>query len=217
MYRSRQTDLGSVFPTTTFALIKTGELMPDPSVFHSSRKAFVRKTFCYPAFRSTTPFPDTTTDAQCHATCQLRPYHHLRTGRTLCLGAEQNSGPSPDRPRLSAHTCCRVIPTGRVRERDASFAQRKAERATVRSHFREKYRLPKNELDDTQIQAATQDVELPTELAKMIAEDNKDEQHKQSVLGQLSSLQHVDMDHLKDKAQATLEELKNSAEKCTLM
>ncbi|KAK1785384.1 hypothetical protein P4O66_018765 [Electrophorus voltai] len=103
------------------------------------------------------------------------------------------------------------------RERDASFAQRKAERATVRSHFREKYRLPKNELDDTQIQAATQDVELPTELAKMIAEDNKDEQHKQSVLGQLSSLQHVDMDHLKDKAQATLEELKNSAEKCTLM
>lgn len=28
-------------------------------------------------------------------------------------------------------------------ERDAQFAQRKAERATVRSHFREKYRLPK--------------------------------------------------------------------------
>lgn len=28
-------------------------------------------------------------------------------------------------------------------ERDAQFAQRKAERATVRSHFRDKYRLPK--------------------------------------------------------------------------
>ncbi len=28
-------------------------------------------------------------------------------------------------------------------ERDASFAQKKAERATVRSHFRDKYRLPK--------------------------------------------------------------------------
>lgn len=28
-------------------------------------------------------------------------------------------------------------------EREASFAQKKAERATVRSHFREKYRLPK--------------------------------------------------------------------------
>ncbi|XP_072551748.1 complexin-3b [Salminus brasiliensis] len=102
-------------------------------------------------------------------------------------------------------------------ERDANFAQKKAERATVRSHFRDKYRLPKNELDETQIQAAGQDVELPTELAKMIAEDNQEEEHKQSVLGQLSSIQNVDIDHLKDKAQATLEELKNSAEKCSLM
>ncbi|XP_007251904.2 complexin-3b [Astyanax mexicanus] len=102
-------------------------------------------------------------------------------------------------------------------ERDANFAQKKAERATVRSHFRDKYRLPKNELDETQIQAAGSDVELPTELAKMIAEDNQEEEHKQSVLGQLSNIQNVDMDQLKDKAQATLEELKNSAEKCSLM
>ncbi|KAI4904386.1 hypothetical protein NFI96_016775 [Prochilodus magdalenae] len=102
-------------------------------------------------------------------------------------------------------------------ERDANFAQKKAERATIRTHFREKYRLPKNELDETQIQAAGQDVELPTELAKMIAEDNQEEKHKQSVLGQLSNIQNVDIDHLKDKAQATLEELKSSAEKCSLM
>ncbi|XP_030622536.1 complexin-3b [Chanos chanos] len=103
------------------------------------------------------------------------------------------------------------------RERDASFAQRKAERATVRTHFRDKYRLPKNELDETQIQAAGDDVELPTELAKMIAEDNQEEAHKQSVLGQLSNIQNVDIDHLKDKAQATLGDLKQSAEKCSLM
>ncbi|KAI4899719.1 hypothetical protein NFI96_013628 [Prochilodus magdalenae] len=99
-------------------------------------------------------------------------------------------------------------------ERDASFAQKKAERATIRSHFREKYRLPKSELDETQIQAADKDVELPTELAKMIAEDNQEEEHKQSVLGQLASIQNVDVDQLKDKAQATLEDLKQSAEKC---
>ncbi|KAK3549182.1 hypothetical protein QTP70_034098 [Hemibagrus guttatus] len=103
------------------------------------------------------------------------------------------------------------------RERDANFAQKKAERATVRTHFREKYRLPKNEVDETQIQAAMQEVELPTELAKMIAEDNQEEENKLSVLGQLSSIPNVDIDHLKDKAQATLEELKNSAEKCLLM
>ncbi|KAG7473455.1 hypothetical protein MATL_G00096090 [Megalops atlanticus] len=102
-------------------------------------------------------------------------------------------------------------------ERDASFAQKKAERATVRTHFREKYRLPKNELDETQIQQAGSDVELPTELAKMIAEDNQEEEKKQSVIGQLTNIQNVDLDQLKDKAQSTLEDLKQSAEKCSIM
>ncbi|XP_013855762.1 complexin-3 [Austrofundulus limnaeus] len=103
------------------------------------------------------------------------------------------------------------------REREAHFAQKKAERATVRTHFREKYRLPKNEVDETQIQQAGDDVVLPTELAKMIAEDNQEETHKQSVLGQLSNIQNVDIDQLKDKAQATLEDLKKQTENCSLM
>lgn len=60
-------------------------------------------------------------------------------------------------------------------------------------------------------------MELPSELAKMIAEDNQEEKHKQSVLGHLSSLQDVDMDQLKDKAQATFGDLKETAEKCELM
>ncbi|XP_063053153.1 complexin-3a [Engraulis encrasicolus] len=102
-------------------------------------------------------------------------------------------------------------------ERDASFAQKKAERATIRTHFREKYRLPKSELDAEQINQAADDVELPTELAKMIAEDNQEEESKQSVLGQLSSLQNMDLDQLKDKAQATVEDLKKTADKCQLM
>lgn len=74
-----------------------------------------------------------------------------------------------------------------------------------------------NELDETQIQQAGEDVMLPTELAKMIAEDNQEEKHKQSVLGQLSNIQNVDMDQLKDKAQATLEDLKKQTENCSLM
>ncbi|MBN3280118.1 CPLX3 protein, partial [Polyodon spathula] len=101
-------------------------------------------------------------------------------------------------------------------ERDASFAQKKAERATVRSHFRDKYRLPKNELDNTQIQLAGNEVELPKELAKMIAEDNEEEV-KDSVIGQLASIQNLDLDSVKDKAQATIEELKQTAKKCTVM
>ncbi|KAF7707568.1 complexin-3a [Silurus meridionalis] len=102
-------------------------------------------------------------------------------------------------------------------EREASFTQKKAERATVRSHFRDKYRLPKSELDKTQIQAAGKDIALPSELAEMIAEDNQEEEHKLSVLGQLSSLGDVDIDQLKDKAQATLGDLKETAEKCDVM
>lgn len=76
---------------------------------------------------------------------------------------------------------------------------------------------PQNEMDETQIQQAGDDVVLPTELAKMIAEDNEEEAHKQSVLGQLSNIQNVDIDQLKDKAQATLEDLKKQTENCSLM
>ena len=60
-------------------------------------------------------------------------------------------------------------------------------------------------------------MELPTELAKMIAQDNQEEESKTSVLGQLTSIQNVDMDQLKDKAQATLEDLKKQTENCSLM
>ncbi|XP_076877697.1 complexin-3a [Brachyhypopomus gauderio] len=100
-------------------------------------------------------------------------------------------------------------------ERDANFVQRKAERATVRTHLRDKYRLPKSVVDETQIGMAGKDVELPEELAKMIAED--EEENQLSFLGQLTNIQNVDIDQLKDKAQTTLEELKQSTEKCDVM
>ncbi|TKC42792.1 complexin-3 [Neophocaena asiaeorientalis asiaeorientalis] len=102
-------------------------------------------------------------------------------------------------------------------ERDAQFTQRKAERATLRSHFRDKYRLPKNETDESQIQMAGGDVELPRELAKMIEEDTEEEEERASVLGQLPSLPGLDLGSLKDKAQTTLGDLKQSAEKCHIM
>ncbi|XP_074209990.1 protein ERGIC-53-like isoform X7 [Camelus bactrianus] len=102
-------------------------------------------------------------------------------------------------------------------ERDAQFTQRKAERATLRSHFRDKYRLPKNETDESQIQMAGGDVELPRELAKMIEEDTEEEEERASVLGQLASLPGLDLGSLKDKAQTTLGDLKQSAEKCHIM
>lgn len=74
-----------------------------------------------------------------------------------------------------------------------------------------------NETDESQIQLAGGDVELPRELAKMIEEDTEEEEDKASVLGQLASLPGLDLSSLKDKAQTTLGDLKQSAEKCDIM
>lgn len=74
-----------------------------------------------------------------------------------------------------------------------------------------------NETDESQIQMAGGDVELPRELAKMIEEDTEEEEERASVLGQLASLPGLDISSLKDKAQTTLGDLKQSAEKCHVM
>ncbi|XP_041054134.1 complexin-4a [Carcharodon carcharias] len=103
-------------------------------------------------------------------------------------------------------------------ERDGMFAQKKAERATLRVHLREKYRLPKSEQDENQIQMAGDDVELPEELKKMVNEDQEEEVEKESFIGQMYNLQNMDADQIKEKVQATFSEIKQAAEqKCFLM
>ncbi|MGH0168527.1 UNVERIFIED_CONTAM: hypothetical protein FKN15_002616 [Acipenser sinensis] len=103
-------------------------------------------------------------------------------------------------------------------ERDAEFAHKKAERATLRVHLREKYRLPKSEQDENAIQMAGDDVDIPEELRKMVDEDTVEEEEKDSILGQIQNIQNMDMDTIKEKAQATFSEMKEAAEqKCTVM
>ncbi|XP_015261329.1 PREDICTED: complexin-4 [Gekko japonicus] len=103
-------------------------------------------------------------------------------------------------------------------ERDAAFTQKKAGRAVVRVHLREKYRLPKSEMDETQIQMGGDDVDLPEDLQKMVDEDQGEEEEKDSILGQLQNIQNMDLDTLKEKAQATFTEMKQAAEeKCSVM
>ncbi|KAJ1085193.1 hypothetical protein NDU88_005326 [Pleurodeles waltl] len=100
-------------------------------------------------------------------------------------------------------------------ERDHNFAQKKAERATVRLHMREKYQLPQSEKDESQIQMVGGEVELPQDLAKMVQDDEDEEEANGSLFGML---QDVDFDALKTKAQGTLTEVKRAAEdKCTVM
>ncbi|XP_041129424.1 complexin-4-like [Polyodon spathula] len=103
-------------------------------------------------------------------------------------------------------------------ERDAEFAYKKAERATLRVHLREKYRLPKSEHDENAILMAGDDVDIPEELRKMVDEDTVEEEEKDSILGQIQNIQNMDMDTIKEKAQAAFSEMKGAAEqKCTVM
>lgn len=65
---------------------------------------------------------------------------------------------------------------------------------------------------------AGDDVGLPEDLQKMVAEDQVEEEDKDSILGQLQNIQNMDMDAIKEKAQATFTEMKQAAEqKCSVM
>lgn len=73
-------------------------------------------------------------------------------------------------------------------------------------------------MDENQIQMAGDDVGLPEDLQKMVAEDQEEEEDKDSILGQLQNIQNMDMDAIKEKAQATFTEMKQAAEqKCSMM
>ncbi|XP_062307608.1 complexin-4b [Osmerus eperlanus] len=103
-------------------------------------------------------------------------------------------------------------------ERDAEFLVKKAERATLRTCLRDKYRLPKSEQDDNMIQLAGDDIDVPDELLKMVEDDVAEEEQNDSLLGQMQNLQNMDMDQIKEKASAMATEMKTKAEeKCSVM
>ncbi|XP_035591103.1 complexin-4-like [Oncorhynchus keta] len=103
-------------------------------------------------------------------------------------------------------------------ERDSEFLVKKAERATLRTCLRDKYRLPKSEQDANLMELAGDDIDVPEELLKMVDEDATEEEEKDSILGQIQNLQNMDMDQIKEKASATMVEMKSKAEeKCSVM
>ncbi|NXT23778.1 CPLX3 protein, partial [Syrrhaptes paradoxus] len=101
-------------------------------------------------------------------------------------------------------------------ERDKAFAQRKAERATVRMHLRDKYHLAQDERDDAQLHVAGGTVELPQELAAMVhsEEEEEEEDDDTGAFAFLTKLRDMDLPALRDRALGSMEEVK---EKCALM
>lgn len=64
---------------------------------------------------------------------------------------------------------------------------------------------------------AGDDLDLPEELAKMVEEDEEQEEINDSFLGKLQKMD-VDFDAIKTKAQSTMSEVKQTAEeKCVTM
>ncbi|XP_010580164.1 complexin-3-like [Haliaeetus albicilla] len=102
-------------------------------------------------------------------------------------------------------------------ERDKAFVRRKAERATVRMHLRDKYHLAQDERDDAQLHIAGGAVELPQELAAMVHSEEEEEEEEDGGAGAfafLTKLREVDLPALRDRALGSVDEVK---EKCTLM
>ncbi|XP_073706027.1 complexin-4c [Garra rufa] len=102
-------------------------------------------------------------------------------------------------------------------ERDKEFATKKAERANLRVLLRDKYRIPQSAQDDATVQMAGDDLDVPEELAKMVEEEEEQEEMNDSFMGKLQNMD-VDFDSIKAKAQSTMTEVKQAAEeKCVMM
>lgn len=71
--------------------------------------------------------------------------------------------------------------------------------------------------DDATVQIAGDDLDVPEELAKMVEEDEEQEESTDSFMGRLQNME-MDFDTIKAKAQSTITEVKQAAEeKCVLM
>ncbi|XP_027328288.2 complexin-3-like [Anas platyrhynchos] len=100
-------------------------------------------------------------------------------------------------------------------ERDKAFAHKKAERAAVRMHLRDKYHLAQDERDDAQLHVAGGGVEVPQELAAMVrSEEEEEEEEEEGAFAFLTKLREIDLPALRGRALGTVDEVK---EKCSLM
>lgn len=77
--------------------------------------------------------------------------------------------------------------------------------------------LSQSAIDAATVQMAGDDIDLPEDLAKMVEDDEQEEELNDSFLHKLQNMD-IDMETLRTKAQATVTELKQTAEqKCILM
>ncbi|XP_060614120.1 complexin-3-like [Anolis sagrei] len=96
-------------------------------------------------------------------------------------------------------------------KRESAFAQRKAERASMRAHLREKYQLPKNRTDRKQLEAAGGKTKLPQDLLAIVKP--KDTSEPGSIFSAWAGL---DFSSLRITAESAVESLKRPVQ-CPVM
>ncbi|KAL2084726.1 hypothetical protein ACEWY4_020244 [Coilia grayii] len=74
------------------------------------------------------------------------------------------------------------------KQREAMNAQKNAERAAMRAHFRRKYQLPKNSKDSNHLRSKEGKVNLPRDLAAMVQPDNPSKEDAYNLLSAFQGL-----------------------------
>ncbi|KAJ1080654.1 hypothetical protein NDU88_000848 [Pleurodeles waltl] len=99
------------------------------------------------------------------------------------------------------------------RNRDAFYAQKKAERAVMRDHFREKYQIPKNQAD-VQVRCSS-NVKLSKEVMALVKPDEAPEPAL-SFFGPLPNIENLDLSFLRKTADNTMDSLRPGPQ-CQIM
>ncbi|XP_028649204.1 complexin-3 [Erpetoichthys calabaricus] len=90
------------------------------------------------------------------------------------------------------------------KKRAAFHQQRNAERAVMRTHFRQKYQLSQNSKDNSQMLAAGGSVRLPEALAAMVCSEKSSEQ--EGGLSFFGAFPGLDLTAFRDSAETTTDQ-----------
>ncbi|XP_072535276.1 cytochrome P450 11C1 [Salminus brasiliensis] len=100
--------------------------------------------------------------------------------------------------------------------REAMNAQKNAERAAMRAHFRRKYQLSTNAKDTSHLQAVGSKVALPRDLAKMVRSDGQAKEESSTMLSAFQNLS-FDMGLFSGSKQNTHTRTSNHAGQCKVI
>ncbi|XP_078526516.1 complexin-3-like [Lissotriton helveticus] len=99
------------------------------------------------------------------------------------------------------------------RQRDTLYAQKKAERAVMRDHFREKYQIPKNQADAPVRRGSN--VKLSKDISALVKPEEAPEPAR-SFFGPLPNIENLDLSFLRKTTNSAMDSLRQGPQ-CQIM